>query len=78
VEVNQHGLPVAILPLGRSGGPAVGTPRAIEAIVEVWRVDDEWWRAPICRRYVEVVLKGGKHTVLYENEQTGEWSEQTP
>ena len=37
--------------------------KAVEAIIEIWHVDDEWWREPISRRCVEVILEGGKHVV---------------
>lgn len=46
---------------------------SVEAVIETWRVDDEWWREPISRRYVEVVLEGGRHVVLYEDLLTGNW-----
>ncbi len=45
----------------------------VESIGEIWRVDDEWWRQPISRRYVEVVLEGGKHTVVFEDLTSGHW-----
>ncbi len=47
--------------------------KSIEAVIEVWRVDDEWWREVISRRYLEVVLEGGSHVVLYEDLVTGDW-----
>ena len=50
----------------------------IEAIGEVWHVYDEWWRHPIMRRYFEIMLVGGKHTIIYQDEVSGEWFEQTP
>ena len=46
---------------------------AVEAVIEVWRIDDEWWRQPISRHYVEVVLQGGRHLVLYKDLITGDW-----
>ena len=52
--------------------------RAVEAIGEVWRIDDEWWRLPIVRRYVEVILEGGGRVVLFEDLITGEWFAQMP
>jgi hypothetical protein len=64
-----------------------GRPRAIvesddstrvEAVVEEWRIDDEWWRTPIHRRYCEVVLRGGAHVVLFEDLVSGEWFMQRP
>jgi len=41
--------------------------RAVEAIGEVWRIDDEWWRQSISRRCVEVVFEGGGRAVLFED-----------
>jgi hypothetical protein len=52
--------------------------RSVDEIVETWIVQDEWWRAPIHRRYVEVVLDGGAHVVLFEDLITGEWFMQKP
>ncbi len=52
--------------------------RKVEEIIEVWRIDDEWWRAPISRRYVEVILEGGGHVVLFEDLATGSWFLQMP
>jgi len=44
----------------------------------MWRIDDEWWRQPIVRRYVEVILEGGGRVVLFEDPTTGEWWMQKP
>lgn len=52
--------------------------RGVEEVLEEWRIDDEWWRTPIHRRYVEVVLEGGAHVVLFEDVMTGEWYMQQP
>ena len=72
VEIGDDGLPIAIVEEteGRDG--------SIQVVVEVWRIDDEWWRQPIHRRYVEVVLEGGAHVVLFEDEVTNEWFVQMP
>jgi len=59
-------------------GPPGGAGRRVEEVVEVWVVQDEWWRNPIHRRYVEVVLEGGAHVVLFEDLVTGEWFMQQP
>ena len=52
--------------------------KAVETIIEIWHVDDEWWREPISRRCVEVILEGGKHVVLYEDLTTNDWFMQRP
>jgi|GEM_PF-89780 len=54
------------------------TRQAVESILETWHVDDEWWREPVSRRYVEVILKGGKHLVLYEDLNLNDWYMQRP
>lgn len=74
VELNERSLPVAVLQ-PKAAPPA--TKRDVETIGEIWRVDDEWWRAPVSRRYIEVILLGGKHTVLYQDLTTNEWYEQS-
>lgn len=71
VAVGDDGLPTAIVEGGRTGD-------RIAHIVEAWRMDDEWWRQPIHRRYVEVVLERGAHVVLFEDEVTNEWFVQMP
>jgi hypothetical protein len=55
-----------------------GKRRGIESVIETWRIDDEWWRDQIARRYVEVVLDGGKHVVLFQNLLNNEWFVQEP
>ncbi len=68
VVLNERGLPIAIIRDGKR--------KEVEEIGEVWRVNDEWWREPIARRYVETILEGGRRVVVYEDQRTGEWFEQ--
>ena len=65
VELDAAGQPATVL--------AADTPLRVEAVCETWRLDDEWWRQPISRRYAEVVLEGGKRVVLFEDMHTREW-----
>jgi hypothetical protein len=53
-------------------------PQHVDTVLETWRIDDEWWRTPIARRYVEVVLEDGAHVVLFEDLTTGAWFAQKP
>lgn len=69
VALDGHGRPRAIVDEHE---------RAVESIGEIWRVDDEWWRQPISRRYFDVVLEGGRHMVLYEDLVTAAWWMQRP
>lgn len=61
--------------VGRPDGRTVGT---VEAILESWRIDDEWWRQTITRSYMEVMLEGGKRMVLFQDLLTGQWFAQMP
>ena len=64
--------------INTAGLPVMVERRAVESVGGIWRIDDEWWRAPIHRRYVEAILEGGKHVVLFEDLMTGEWWMQKP
>ena len=72
VELDANGLPIGMRDAG------CGMRRSVEAVGEVWRIDDEWWRVPIVRRYVEVIFEGGGRAVLFEDLSTGEWWIQKP
>jgi hypothetical protein len=79
VELDEQGRPRAIMDEpGRARTSTDERRRAIETIGEIWRVDDEWWRQPISRRYFDVVLNGGKHVVLYQELTTNQWWMQKP
>jgi hypothetical protein len=47
--------------------------RSVLALGDSWRLDDEWWRVPIARRYLELHLEGGGRMVVFEDLLTGEW-----
>src|SRR2546425_607226 len=57
VELNESGR----MTVGRPDGQTVGQ---VEAILESWRIDDEWWRQQIARAYMEVMLSDGSHLIL--------------
>jgi hypothetical protein len=72
-----------IVELDARGTPTIvkretGNEKRIESIGETWRIDDEWWRVPIVRRYLEVIVEGGGRIVLFEDLKTGEWFAQKP
>jgi hypothetical protein len=66
--------PVAVR-TGPRGLPAAVDGRAVEAVREEWRVEEGWWSdRPVRRRYLEVVLAGGRLAVLFEDLlQPGTW-----
>ncbi len=72
VELDAGGLPIGMR------DARCEMRRVVEVVGDVWRIDDEWWRQPIARRYYEVVLDGGKRVVLFEDLLTGEWWMQKP
>lgn len=71
VELNESGL----LTVRRMNGRTIG---AVEAILESWRIDDEWWRETISRSYMELLLDGGKRIVVFQDLLTGLWYMQQP
>jgi len=71
VELNESGR----MTVGRPDGQTIGH---VEAILESWRIDDEWWRQQIARAYMEVMLEGGKRMVLFQDLITGQWFAQMP
>ena len=49
----------------------------VEAVRDIWRIDDEWWREqPIHRLYYEIILNEGAVTILFQDLTSGEWYEQ--
>ncbi len=75
VECDAGGMPSRL----RDGGRGTGDGwRIVIGIGDTWRIDDEWWRRPIARRYVEAILEHGGRMVLFEDLVTGEWFAQTP
>lgn len=64
-EADEQGLPRAVL---------VGSAwLRVEAIGDVWRIDDEWWRESISREYLAVVLDDGRVLTLYHDLSDGLW-----
>jgi len=73
VELDANGQPRAVR---RSRNESGG--QAVDAVLESWRIDDEWWRQSISRLYFDVMLEGGGHIVLFKDLVTGDWFAQQP
>lgn len=71
-------VPVTVERDGDGNVKSVGSLAPVESVLDSWQLDDEWWRQRISRRYVAVMLEGGKRVLLFEDLLTGEWFEQTP
>ena len=77
VDLDQSGTPQTVKrQLRRSGGQEENA-AVVETVLEMWRIDDEWWRQLISRRYFAVILEGGTRVVLFEDLVTHEWFMQT-
>jgi hypothetical protein len=51
--------------------------RAVEGVRERWLIDEGWWTdTPVRRRYTEIVLDGGRLTVVFEDLLCGGWYRQ--
>ena len=49
----------------------------VEALVDRWRIDDEWWRErPVSRMYYECLVDQGLHMTVFHDLMTGEWYQQ--
>jgi len=62
---------------GRGGRPRFlylkGGARKVLQILEVWQIDDEWWRDPISRRYARLVLEDGRIVTVYRDLVSRRW-----
>ena len=50
--------------------------REIARVQDAWQIDDEWWRDPISRRYLQVVLHDGALRTLFYDRFAKRWFEQ--
>lgn len=63
----------------RTAGGAVaavrmnGRTRPVAQVREIWRIDDEWWREPISRIYMDIVLADGGTLMLFRDLMTRRW-----
>lgn len=69
VEADARGVPRAVLWRGAY--------RRVAAIHESWRVDDEWWRQEVARRYFAVELEGGRRVTIFRDLLRNAWYAQT-
>ena len=49
----------------------------VEHIIDMWEVEDEWWRKiPIKRRYWKVKLESGQDLTVFQDLSDGSWYQQ--
>ena len=69
VEADADGRPIAVWLSSRRC--------AVEAVLESWRIDDEWWRErAVSRVYWRVLLEEGRTVTVYRDLVSGRWSRQ--
>ena len=65
VEAGPDGAPIAVTIRDRRV--------AVAAVLDTWRLDDEWWRCEISRRYWYVQLADGRPLTVFEDLVGGGW-----
>jgi len=66
VEADAEGRPTAVWLSGRR--------YAVEAVLETWRIDDEWWRPqPVSRVYYALLLEDGRTVTVYRDLASARW-----
>lgn len=50
--------------------------RRVARVRNVWRIDDEWWRQEIARRYFELELIDGSVITVFQDLISRNWSRQ--
>ena len=68
VLLDPHGAPRMVV-LGRKA-------HRIRTIRDRRRVDDTWWREPLCRMYFELELEDGRIITLFQDRIADQWYEQ--
>jgi len=69
VEAGGQGRPIAVWLSGQR--------YAVEAVLETWRIDDEWWRQQaVSRLYFSLLLEDGRTVTIYRDLLSGRWAKQ--
>jgi len=50
-----------------------GGEKRVEQILEIWQIDDEWWRERISRRYAILALEDGRTVTVFLDRVTDRW-----
>ena len=65
VSTDAAGAPCAVTISGRR--------LTVTAVIDSWRIDDEWWREEISRRYYQVALADGRTLTVFVDLVAGGW-----
>lgn len=66
--VAPNGEPQAVLSRGRLV--------PVAAVHDRWRIDDEWWRAPIVRQYFVIEMRDGQRLTVFHDLVRDAWYRQ--
>ena len=50
--------------------------RRVARVRNVWRIDDEWWRREIARRYFELEMSDDSVITVFQDLVSGDWYRQ--
>lgn len=69
VEADEEGWPTAVYLSSRRW--------AVDAVLETWRIDDEWWRKrPVSRLYFSLLLEDGRTATVFRDAVSSRWAMQ--
>ncbi len=51
-------------------------PMLVKDVINMWRIDEEWWRKPISRIYFSLELENGAHLTVFNDLSSGAWYRQ--
>jgi len=68
VAASEKGVPGIVILKGRR--------RRVAYIRNMWRIDDEWWREEISRRYFDLELGDGSVATVFQDLVSGRWYQQ--
>ena len=52
-------------------------PVLVKDVVNMWRIDEEWWRKPISRLYFSLELENGARITVFRDLLAGTWYRQS-
>lgn len=52
------------------------TRKRVVRVQNTWRIDDEWWREEVSRRYCELQLENGSIVTVFRDLVSGKWYRQ--
>ena len=78
VEAAEDGRPIAVWLSPRRAPVRAGRRHIVEAVLEIWRIDDEWWREQtVSRIYYSLLLEDGWVVTVYHDLISGRWAKQS-